>query len=673
MAPVRPRVTTIHKDTLKDHYHWLREKENPEVIAYLQAENAYTQAISEPLEDFRDTLYKEMLARIQETDLSVPVKIDDYFYYTRTQEGLSYPYLCRKTGSLDAPEQVLLDQNELARGLAYFRLGVQQVSPAHDLLAYSVDSDGSEVYTLYVKNLITGECLADEIANTYYSVVWGNDNQTLFYSVLDQAQRPYQLWRHTLGTPVSQDILVYEEPDEAFFLTLTKTRSRGYLILSLNSMDTSELWYLDANRPTGTFHVIYPRTKGHEYSVDHRGDLFYICTNENARDFKLITAPIGDFNQVTEHLAHRPGVLLEDVDCFQEYLVITERTAALIQIRVQDLQTLEEHCITFPDAVYTVRGEANPEFTSQYYRFSYTSLIASPAIYDYHLGTRQRLLKKQTEVRGFDPTLYTTERLWATAPDGTQIPISVAYRRDLGFATPRPAYLYGYGAYGVSMSPSFSSVFLSLMDRGFIYAIAHIRGGQEMGRGWYEAGKLLHKKNTFSDFIACAEHLIQLGYTQPEQLAICGGSAGGLLMGAVTNLRPDLFNCVVAHVPFVDVVNTMLDPSLPLTVIEYDEWGNPQDPEYYAYIKSYSPYDNVTAQAYPALFITAGLNDPRVGYWEPAKWAAQLRATKTDHNPLLLKINMGAGHGGPSGRYARLEEYAFEYAFVINQITGQIA
>ena len=657
---------TLHGDVRVDDYFWLRDRSHPEVLAYLEAENSYTSTVMRHTERLQEQLYHEMRGRIKETDLSVPERVDDYFYYTRTEAGGQYPILCRKRGGLDAPEEVLLDQNPLAAEHIYYRLGVSKVSPDHRLLAYSVDTTGAEEFTLYLKDLTTGELLAEKIGGTSLGVAWANDSRTLFYTVLDHARRPCRLMRHVIGTSTSTDVLVYFEPDEAFFLDISRTRSRRYLLLEIASHSTSEVRFLDAERPQEMFQVLQQREAGIEYNVAHHDEHFFITTNDAAPNFRLVKAPVADPSKRnwSPVLPYRPSVKLDAAEAFRGHLAILEREAGLRQIRIVDLGSGEEHLIPFPEPVYTVRAHDNPEFHTNQLRFTYTSLVTPASVVEYDMAAHTWSVRKQTEVRGgYDQSLYRSERVFATAPDGEGIPISLVYRAPLHLNGRRPLLLNGYGAYGLSYDPAFSSNTLSLLDRGFVVAIAHVRGGEEMGRSWYEGGKLLNKRSSFTDFIACAEHLVTEGYTASDRLAIHGGSAGGLLMGAVVNLRPDLFQVVLAEVPFVDVVNTMLDSSLPLTVIEYDEWGNPNDPAAYAYIRSYSPYDNVESKPYPHMLVTAGLNDPRVAYWEPAKWTAKLRAKKTDGNLLLLKTNMGAGHGGASGRYEFLREIAFTYAF----------
>lgn len=671
VAHKQPQVFVLHGDERVDDYFWMRDENDPNVMAYLEAENAFTKAMMQHTEALQTTLYKEMLDRIQETDLSVPYRKDDYYYYSRTEEGKSYPIYCRKKGSLDAPEEVLLDQNQLAQGYEYCRLGVFQVSPNHQILAYSVDTSGAEQYTLFFLDLSTFELYPETIAETYYSLAWGNDNTTILYTKVDSTNRPFQLWRHTLGSHPNNDVLIYQETDEAYFLSVGKTRSEAYILMQLGSKITSEVHYLDANNPTGSFQVIHPRHSGIEYKVEHHSNFFYIVTNEEAINFKLMKTPVA--SPAKQHwvtvIPHREDVMLSSVNAFAEYLVISARNAGLPILRVQRLATGEEYKINFPEPTYTLFLGNNPEFNTTTLRFNYTSLITPSSVFDYDMATHQRELKKETQVKGgYDRTQYESERIMATASDGTEIPISLVYNKGTHKDGKNSLWLTGYGSYGAPFPASFSSNRLSLLDRGIVFAIAHIRGGGDMGRKWYEDGKFLYKKNTFTDFIACAEHLIAENWTSKDRLVISGGSAGGLLMGAVVNMRPDLFKVAIAHVPFVDVVTTILDTSLPLSAMEWEEWGNPNDKSYYDYMKSYSPYDNVKPQDYPHLLITAGLNDSRVKYWEPAKWTAKLRERKTDSNLLLLKTNMGAGHGGASGRYESLKETAFEYAFVLDRL-----
>ncbi|MEM9508527.1 MAG: S9 family peptidase [Cyanobacteria bacterium P01_E01_bin.35] len=673
IAAKNPHELVTHEDLRIDDYYWLRQQDNPAVIDYLNAENSYTKAQMQHTKELQQSLYDEMLSRIKETDLSVPYRLQDYYYYSRTEEGQAYPIFCRKYQSLEAEEETLLDQNQLAADHEFFSLGVASVSPNQNILAYSVDTTGAEQYTLYFLDLNTKKLYPEAIANTYYSFAWGNDNQTAFYTKIDAANRPYQLWRHTLGSSPSDDVLVYQEDNESYFLGVGKTRSRAYILLNLSSMVTSEVRYLDADHPQGEFKVFQARRTGIEYGIEHHRDRFYIVTNEDAINFKLMSTNVDtpDKSQWHTLIPHRPNIMLEGIDAFAEHLIIYERQAGLPTARIQTLSTGEIAALDFPEATYSFSGGNNPEFNTTKFRFSYSSMVTPSSVFDYDLVTGTRELKKETEVLGgYDYTLYASERLIATAADGTKVPISLVYKQGIKRDGSNPLWLTGYGSYGYAYPVTFSSIRLSLLDRGYIVAIAHIRGGEEMGRKWYEDGKFLHKKNTFTDFIACAEHLIAEQWTSCDRLVISGGSAGGLLMGAVVNLRPDLFKAVVANVPFVDVLTTILDASLPLTVQEWEEWGNPNEPEYYDYIKSYSPYDNVETKDYPAMLITAGLNDPRVKYWEPAKWTAKLRELKTDDNLLLLKTNMSAGHGGASGRYEYLKEIAFEYAFVLDQLSS---
>jgi oligopeptidase B len=670
VAQKQPEVLVLHGDERVDDYFWMCDANDPNVIAYLEAENAYTRAMMQHTETLQTTLYDEMLARIKETDLSVPYRKGDYYYYSRTEEGKAYPIYCRKKGSLDAPAEVLLDQNKLAEGYEFLSLGLFQVSPTHQLLAYSVDTSGAEQYTIFFLDLSTFQLYPESLAETYYSFAWGNDNRSVFYTKVDSTNRPFQLWRHTLGSNPADDVLVYEEPDEAYFLSVGKTRSEAYILMSLGSKITSEVHYLDANNPTDSFQVIHPRSSGMEYKVEHHSDYFYIVTNDEAINFKLMKTPVASPSKQNWQtvIPHRDDVMLSGVSAFADHLVISERKAGLPILRVQKLSSDETYTITFPEPTYAIWEGNNPEFNTTTLRFNYTSLITPSSVFDYDMETHQRELKKETEVLGYDRTQYQSEWIMATASDGTQIPISLVYKQGIQKDGKNPLLLTGYGSYGASYPASFSSNRLSLLDRGVVIAIAHIRGGGEMGRKWYEDGKFLNKENTFTDFIACAEHLITQKWTSSDRLAISGGSAGGLLMGAVLNMRPELFKLAIANVPFVDVVTTILDTSLPLSALEWEEWGNPNDKTYYDYMKFYSPYDNVKLQDYPHILITAGLNDSRVKYWEPAKWTAKLRELKTDNNILLLKTNMGAGHGGASGRYERLKETAFEYAFLLDRL-----
>ena len=666
-----PVADTLFADVRVDDYRWMRDKSSPDVIAYLEAENEYTAAMTAHIVELTETVYQEMVGRIKETDLSVPYLDNGFFYYSRTEEGEQYPIFCRKEGSLDAEEIVLLDQNELAKEHDYFEIWAKNVSPDNRLLAYSVDSTGSETFTLYIKDLVTGELLPDVIPEIDHALEWANDSSTLFYTTMDEARRSDKLWRHTLGTDPSDDVLVYNETDPGYGVWISRTRSDRYLIMDVGSRDTEEQHLLSADDPSGRFVLVHPREDGVEYYLSHRGDEFYIRTNDGAKNYKVMRAPVDapSKDNWTEVIPHRDGVKIERIETFEHHLVVAEREKGQRRVRVMNLATGDEHYVEFPEPVYAVYPSENREYETTTMRFSYMSHVTPTSVYDYEMDTRDRKLLKQKEVLGgYDPALYASERLFATAPDGTEVPVSILYRRDAKSDEGNPVYLMGYGAYGASMDPWFSSNRLSLLDRGVIYATAHVRGGGEMGEEWWEDGSMLSKMNTFTDFIACSEHLIGEGHATPDGLVATGGSAGGLLMGAIANMRPDLYRIIIADVPFVDVLNTMLDASIPLTVGEYDEWGNPNEEEFYWYMKSYSPYDNVGALDYPDMLITASLNDPRVQYWEPAKWTARLRATKTGDGLLLLKTNMGAGHGGASGRYERFREWAFEYAFMLDRL-----
>jgi oligopeptidase B len=669
VAKMMPYMDTLFGDVRTDNYFWLRQKENPEVIRYIEAENAYTDTVMKPTEALRKKLFDEMLGRIKETDLSVPTKMDDYYYYTRTEEGKPYTIYCRKYKSLDAAEQVLLNVNELAAGHDYFSIGVYEVSPDHRWLAFAYDTAGSERMALRFKNLSTGEVAPEMIGNTTYAASWSTDNKTLFYVTLDDAARAYKLWRHVVGTDPTKDMLVYHEPDSAFSINVGLTKDKKFLLMTLTSMITSEVRYIPADKPTSQFQIVEPRRQGIEYQVEHIDTRFLIRTNDSALNFRLVETPDTKPGRKywKDFLGHRADVLIEGLDVFRDYLAVYERKGGLPQMRIFRWRDGNLHYLSFDEPVYNFYPMANPDFTSAVVRFSYSSLVTPNAVYDYDITTRQRELKKQQEVLGgYDATQYESERLFATAPDGKQVPISLVYKKGMVKDGSHPLLLYGYGAYGFSTDPTFSSNRLSLLDRGFVYAIAHVRGGSEMGRGWYDDGKMLHKMNTFTDFIACADYLVDQKYTSRDKLAIEGGSAGGLLVGAVTVLRPDLCRIVIANVPFVDIISTMLDESLAATVEEFEEWGNPKIEAQYRSMRTYSPYDNTVAKAYPNILATGGLNDPRVSYWEPTKWVAKLRALKTDQNRLLLKINMEAGHGGLSGRYGRLKDTAFEYAFMFD-------
>ena len=667
VAKTAPKTDTLHGDARTDNYFWMREKSDPEVIAYLEAENAYSDAVLASTKDLQETLYREMKGRIQETDLSVPYKLGGYFYYSRTEEGKQYPIRCRKAGSLDAPEEVTLDLNALAEGHSYLGLGAYTVSDDGHLLAFSTDVTGFRQYTLQVKDLRTGEVLPDRVEKTI-SVVWAADNKTLFYTVEDDAKRSYRLYRHTLGS-TEADTLIYEETDALFRVAAQRSRSKAFLFLTSESSKTTEVRSLPSDQPQAGWTVFRPRETDHRYYVDHHGDRFFVRTDKDAKNFRIVSTPLDAPNEWTEFIAHDPAITREDMDFFVHHAVISEREGGLEQLRVIELSSRASHKVTYPEPSYTVSLDTNPEFDTAVIRYRYQSQITPASIYDYDMNTQAKTLLKQTPVLGgYDPNLYAAERIEATASDGTRIPISLVYKRGVEKNGDAPLLLYGYGSYGISMPASFSSNRLSLLDRGMIFAVAHIRGGGDLGEDWREAGKMHVKRNTFTDFIACAEFLIAEKYTSPGRLAIQGGSAGGLLMGAVINLRPELFQAVLSQVPFVDVLNTMLDDTLPLTVGEYLEWGNPNVQADYEYMKTYCPYTNIDAKAYPNLLVKTSLNDSQVMYWEAAKYTAKLRAHKTDANTLLLKTNMGAGHGGSSGRYDALRETAFDYAFLLTQL-----
>lgn len=671
VAAIKPHKMTAHCHTRVDNYYWLRERDDPEVLAYLEAENDYTQAMMAHTKALQQKLYEEMVGRIQETDLTVPVKKGDYYYYSRTEEGKQYNIYCRKRGSLEAAEEVLLDLNVHAEGQRYLQLGIYRVSPDHRLLAYSLDTSGAENFIIYFKDLETGELLPDQIPQTFYAAEWANDSRTLFYTVQDAAWRSYKLFRHTLGQE-GEDALIHHEPDELYNVFLGKTKDEAYLVFTVSSKETAEVHVLDANAPTADSRIIHPRQKDMLYQVEHHSGTFYIVTNEDAPNRKVMTAPADNpaKKEWQEFIPHRQDVVIEEVEPFAGHLVIHGRENGLKSLRILNLHTREWQPVPADEPIYTFLPGDNPEFKTAWFRYTYTSLTTPETVFDYHMDTGERRLRKQKPVLGgYDPADYQSERLVATAEDGTRIPISLVYKKGLVVRDGRtPCLLYGYGSYGASMDPTFHSNRLSLLDRGFVYAIAHIRGGEEMGRAWYDQGKFLNKKNTFTDFIACARHLIAEQYTSPDRLAITGRSAGGLLIGAAVTMAPELFKAAVAGVPFVDVITTMFDPTIPLTVPEYEEWGNPNDRAFYEYMLTYSPYDNVTAQTYPNLLVTAGLNDPRVQYWEPAKWVARLRAQQTGNNRLLLKTHMGAGHFNSSGRYDYLKDVAFEYAFLLDTL-----
>jgi oligopeptidase B len=665
-----PRPVEWHGDHFVDDYFWLRDKVDPEVASYLHAENAYADAVMAPTKVFQERLYREMLGRIQETDLSVPYREGAFFYYSRTEEGKQYPILCRKPGTLEAPEQVMLDLNVLAEGHAFLSLGSFAVSDDGHRLAYSTDLTGFREYTLVVKDLRTGELLPFQAERTG-AAVWASDSRTLLYTVEDEAKRPYRVVRHELGT--AEQEVVYEEPDELFRAFVGRSRSRQFLFLGSASHTTTEWRFVSADTPRGEWRLISARRHEHEYDPDHHGDFFYIRTNDRGRNFRLVRAPIADPREESweEVVPHRPGIMLEAVELFARHAVLMERERGLEQLRVGTVDAIAAgHLVTFPEPSYEAFPANNREWETTTLRFNYQSLVTPSSVFDYDMETRERvLLKQQPVLGGYDASLYRSERLFVDAPDGVKVPVSIVYRTDKQpLDGTSPLYLYAYGSYGYPLPVTFSSNRLSLLDRGVTVAMAHIRGGGELGKPWHDDGRMRRKMNTFTDFIAVAEHLVRARYTSPVRLVIEGGSAGGLLIGAVLNMRPELFGVAVLKVPFVDVLNTMSDASLPLTAGEWEEWGNPADPGDYAYMKQYDPYTNLAARPYPAMLVKTSFNDSQVMYWEPAKYVARLRTLKKDGNVLLLKTNMAAGHGGASGRYDYLREVAFDYAFILSEL-----
>jgi oligopeptidase B len=669
MTEKKPKTTEIHDETMVDDYFWLREKKNPEVVAHLEAENAYADALMKPTAGLQDKLYKEMVGHIKETDRSVPYRWGGYYYYTRTEQGKQYPISCRMKGSLDAKEEVVLDQNELAKGLKFFSVGTFVPSDDGNLLAYTTDNTGYRQYKLQIKDLRTGQVLPEAFERVG-NVVWATDNKTIFFTTEDAVtKRSDKFFRHVVGNDKAD--LIFEEKDELFDISALRSRDKAVIFLGSESKTSTECRYLPANNPTAELKIISPREADHEYNVDHRGDLFYIRSNKGAKNFRIVTAPVSDPGQANwkELVAHRPEVKLDDLDLFADHLVLSEWEKGLERIEVFDLRTNKVSRVEFPEPVYSAALAQNREFDTSVIRYNYQSLVTPTSVFDYDMNTRKATLLKETEVPGgFDKKNYRSERLFASAKDGTKIPLSVVYRKDTKLDGSAPLLLYGYGSYGYSIAPTFSSSRLSLLDRGVVYVIAHIRGGGELGEEWREDGRMMKKMNTFTDFIDSAEYLVKGKYTSSDRLVIQGGSAGGLLMGAVTNMRPDLFKAVVAQVPFVDVLNTMLDASLPLTTSEYIEWGNPNEKAAYDYMKQYSPYDNVGRKNYPSMLVKVSYNDSQVPYWEGAKLVARIRELRTNNNPLLLKVNMGAGHGGSSGRYDFLHEVAFDYAYMLWQM-----
>ena len=672
VAKIIPKELTAHENTRIDNYYWLNERDNPEVVAYLEAENAYKDTMLAHTKDFQDKLYNEIVGRIKQTDMSVPYKDQGYFHYTRYEEAYEYPIYCRKKGSLDAEEQIILDVNEMAKGHDFFNVAGYSTSSDNNLIAYGVDAISRRLYTLYFMDLTTGKVLEDKILNTSGRAAWANDNKTVFYALKDiSTLRPYKIMKHVLGTDVSEDKVIYTEEDETFNIFVFKTKSKKFLMIASVQTLSTEFKYLDADRPDGDFQIIQPRERDLEYRVDHFQDKFYILTNWDAKNFRLMETPVDKTSKEnwTEVIPHREDVLLQELEIFKNHLVLGERKNGLTQIHIIKWSDMSEHYLDFGEEAYVVYMSMNPDFDTDLLRYNYTSLTTPRSVFDYDMVSGEKKLLKQQEVVGdFDPGNYVTERHFTTARDGTKVPISLVYRKGLEKDGDNPLLLYGYGSYGASMDPVFSSDRLSLLDRGFVFAIPHIRGGSEMGRYWYEEGKLLKKKNTFYDFIDCGEYLVEQKFTTPEKMFAMGGSAGGLLMGAVVNIRPDLWKGVIADVPYVDVITTMLDTSIPLTTGEFDEWGNPQNKEYYDYMLSYSPYDQVEAKDYPAMLVTTGYHDSQVQYFEPAKWVAKLRSMKTDDNPLIFHINMEAGHGGVSGRFKQYRETALVYAFMLDLV-----
>ena len=678
IAPKHPHAVTQHGQTRIDDYYWMRNREDPEVLKYLRTETDYLEEMMGHTKPLQEELFAEMKGRIQETDSTVPEIRGGYLYYERTEAGKQYPIFCRRKDAVGSPEEILLDQNALAEGKSFCSVGAVTVSPDGNTLAYSVDFGGREVYTLHFVDLTTGAHYPDSVENILGSayergsVEWANDNRTVFYVTLDEAQRPYKLYRHLLGTDPKEDAMVFHEADESFYLFVLKTRDDAFIMTYHLSTTMREMCFLSADAPAGELKVLQPRRKDLEYVAAHHKGRFFIVHNDGAKNFKLSVAPVEQpgIEHWAEVLPYRPGVLVEHVDTFEKYLVVSERQGGLKQLRVSAPDgNSNVRYVQFPEPTYNVSLLGNPEFDTDRLRFEYSSLITPGTVVDFHLDTGEWETQKVDEIpSGYDKSLYACERIHATAPDGTQVPISIAYRKDLKRDGNNPALMYGYGAYGATIDAYFTSVRFSLLDRGFVFAIGHIRGGSDMGREWYEGGRMLNKKNSFTDFIACAEHLIREGFTSKEKLAIQGASAGGLLVGACVTMRPDLFKAAICKVPFVDVVTTMSDPTIPLTTLEYDQWGNPEDREYFDYMLSYAPYNNIRATQYPHMLITTGLNDPRVPYWEPAKFTAKLRETKTDDNLIVLYTNYDSGHAGASGRYDFLKEIALDYAFLIDRL-----
>jgi oligopeptidase B len=676
MTEKKAKITQIHGEQLIDDYFWLREKTNPAVMAHLQAENAYAEGLMQPTQQLQEKLYNEMLSHIKQTDVNVPYRWGNYFYYTRTEEGKQYPIFCRKRGTLDAAEEIVLDQNELAKGHKFMSVGAFVPSDDGNLLAYTTDNTGYRQYTLHIKDLRNGQLFPENIGRVN-NVAWATDNKTLFFVTEDSVtKRSDKFFRHVLGT--DKNDLVYEEKDELFDIFAFRSRDKAMIFLEAQSKTSTDVRYIPTDNPTAELKVVLARQPEHEYDVDHRNNVFYIRTNKGAKNFRIVTAPVNDPSEKNwkEFVEHRPAVKLDAIGLFVDHAVLAEWENGLQHLEIIDFKTSKRHRIKFPEPVYSAGFGSNREFNTTVFRYNYNSMVTPNSVFDYDMNTGKTTLLKQTEVPGgFDRANYQSERVFATAADGTKIPMSMVYRKGTKLDGSAPLLLYGYGSYGASIPPTFSSNRLSLLDRGVIYVIAHVRGGGELGEEWRQAGRMMNKINTFNDFIATAEHLIKTKYTSSDRLVIQGGSAGGLLVGAVSNMRPDLFKAVVSQVPFVDVLNTMLDASIPLTTSEYIEWGNPNEKPAFEYMKRYSPYNNVGKKNYPAMLVKVSVNDSQVPYWEGAKLVAKLRDMKTDKNPLLLKVNFGAGHGGASGRYDALRETAFDYAFMLWQmgLTEQVS
>lgn len=680
-AEKKPFEITSNGHTRVDNYFWMRlsdeqknavnkDDQTQQVLTYLTAENDYLKTKLSHTEAFQKKLYDEMVGRIKQTDESVPYKSNGYWYYNRYEAGQEYPIYCRKKGTLDAKEEILLNVNDMAKGHSYYQISGLTVSEDNNLLVYAEDSVSRRRYTVYVKDLRTGKIIDTPVPNTEGYAVWANDNKTLFYTRKDSVTlRSRWIMKHTLGTDPLKDKSVFEEKDETYYIGVYKSKSKKYMVIYSSSTTTDGYQILDANTPNGTFKEFTPRERDHKFSIDHFQDKFYIVSNDNALNFRLMETPESKTGKENwkEKIAHRQDTLLEGIDVFKDYLVLSERAKASTLVRIVDQKSGRKHYLNFGEAAYTVYSSTNRDFDTELFRYGYTSMTTPFSTYDYNMkGKESTLLKQQEVVGGYNPADYVTERIWATADDGTQIPMSIVYKKGLKKDGSNPCMMYAYGSYGSSTDPTFSSTRLSLLNRGFVYAIAHIRGGQEMGRKWYDDGKMFKKKNTFTDFIDCTEHMIAEKYSSADKMFASGGSAGGLLMGAVVNMRPDLYHGVIAKVPFVDVINTMLDETIPLTTGEFDEWGNPDDVESYMYMLEYSPYDQVKPQEYPNMMVTTGLHDSQVQYWEPAKWVAKLREMKTDNNTLVLRTNMETGHGGTTGRFKVYEEMAQEYAFILD-------